>query len=304
MIPALVLSAGLATRLRPLSNVRAKAALPVAGQPLVRRILGWLAASGIRDAVVNLHHLPHTITGIIGDGADLGVRVRYSWENPVLGSAGGPARAVPLIGTERFLIVNGDTLTDLDVGGLVRAHTQSEALVTMALVPNHAPDKYSGMAVAPDGAVTGVVARGGAEPSYHFFGVQVVEAAALAPVPPGVPYETVKTLYPSWIARRPGSVRAYVSSANSLDIGTPADYLASSLTLAERERPGALVGARATIAPDATLDQSILWDDVVVETGARLRQCVVTDGVRVPAHTSWDRVSLHVADGNLVSTPI
>src|SRR5688572_4411695 len=148
MIPALVLCAGLATRLRPLSLVRAKAALPVAGEPLVRRIVRWLAAAGIHDVVINLHHLPETITGVVGDGADLGVRLRYSWENPVLGSAGGPARALPLMGAERFLVVNGDTLTNLDIAPLVEEHTRSGALVTMALVPNHAPEKYSGMAVA------------------------------------------------------------------------------------------------------------------------------------------------------------
>ena len=300
MIPALVLCAGLATRLRPLSLVRAKAALPVAGEPLVRRILQWLASSGVRDAVINLHHLPHTITGIVGDGADLGLQVRYSWENPVLGSAGGPARALPLLGADRLLVVNGDTLTDLKLAPLLDAHTSSGALVTMALVPNREPQKYSGMAVATDGTVTGVVPRGASEPSYHFYGVQVIEAAALAPVPAGVPYETVKTLYPSWIAARPGSVRAYVSAANSLDIGTPSDYLATSLTLAGREGRAALAGARSAIAPDATLEESIVWDDVVIESGARLRRCIVTDGVRVPANTSWDDVTMHMANNELM----
>ena len=70
MIPALVLTAGLATRLRPLSFVRAKAAMPVAGQPLVQRILRWLAGAGVADAVLNLHHLPETITGVIAATAE------------------------------------------------------------------------------------------------------------------------------------------------------------------------------------------------------------------------------------------
>src|SRR6185312_12547029 len=81
MIPALVLTAGLATRLRPLSFVRAKAALPVGDQVIVERILRWLAGHGVTDAVLNLHHLPHTITALVGDGM-AGVRVRYSWETP------------------------------------------------------------------------------------------------------------------------------------------------------------------------------------------------------------------------------
>src|SRR6185503_20979023 len=94
---ALVLTAGLGTRLRPLTLVRAKPAIPVAGEPLVRRIVGRLAAQGVTDVVLNLHHLPATLTRVIGEGADLGVRARYSWEPHLLGSAGGPRRALPLI---------------------------------------------------------------------------------------------------------------------------------------------------------------------------------------------------------------
>ena len=76
--PALVLTAGLATRLRPLSNVRAKAAMPIAGAPLVGRILTWLRQAGIRRVVLNLHHRPETITRIVGDGSPWDLEVRYS----------------------------------------------------------------------------------------------------------------------------------------------------------------------------------------------------------------------------------
>src|SRR5207302_7936463 len=142
MIPALVLTAGLATRLRPLSWVRAKAALPVAGEPLARRILRYLAAAGVTDAVLNLHHLPHTLAARVGDGTDLGLRVRYSWESPVvLGSAGGVRRALSLLGASRFLILNGDTLTDADVGMLLACHADTGAQITMAVIPNVEPDK-------------------------------------------------------------------------------------------------------------------------------------------------------------------
>src|SRR2546425_11132850 len=81
---ALVLTAGLGTRLRPLTDVRAKPAIPVAGEPLVRRIIAWLAANGVTDLVLNLHHLPATLTAQVGDGSDLSARVRYSWEQPAI----------------------------------------------------------------------------------------------------------------------------------------------------------------------------------------------------------------------------
>ena len=302
MIPALVLTAGLATRLRPLSLVRAKAALPVAGVPLARRILSRLAAAGVTDAVLNLHHLPDTLTSLIGDGHDLGMRVRYSWEVPVLGSAGGPKRAAPLLGTPSFLIVNGDTLTNVDIGEVVDAHERSGAAVTMAAIPNREPDKYSGLAVDGSGHVTGVVRRGSTQPSFHFIGVQVAQADTFDGAPADTPYESLGALYPALIKARPGSVRAHVTEADFLDIGTPADYLDTSLALSSREGRGLDVGTGSHFDPSARLDGSVLWDDVIVEAGAMLRDCIVTDGVRVPADTSWHGVTMRVPRGELAAT--
>ena len=286
MIPALVLTAGLATRLRPLSRVRAKAALPVAGRPLVERIVARLAPAGVRDLLLNLHHLPHTITAITGDGSHLGVRIRYSWESPVLGSAGGPRRALPLLAAPRFFIVNGDTLTDVDLTAVAAQHERSGALVTMAVVPNRAPERYGGVLVSPEGAVTGFTRRGAAGPSYHFIGVQVAEAAAFAAVPDGAPLESVGTLYPALMRDRPGSIRAHVSDAEFFDIGTPADYYATSMQLAARD---------GRLPPDGC----ILWDDVAIEEGARLRRCIVADGVRVPARADWSDAIVRRAEGGL-----
>jgi len=309
MVPALVLTAGLATRLRPLSLVRAKAAVPMAGTSLVQRILAWLADAGVTDAVLNLHHLPQTITALVGDGSHLGMRVRYSWEHPVLGSAGGPKRALPLLQNlepesrdpERapFLIVNGDTLTDLHIPALLADHHASGALVTMAVVPNEEPDRYGGVAVADDGAVTGIVRRGSPEPSWHFVGVQAAQPEAFADVPDATPYESVGRLYPDLIAARPGTVRAHRTRAEFLDVGTPGDYLASALRLADREAGATTTGAGVRIASSAHVERTLLWDDVEIGDGAFLRECVVADGARVPAGTSWHGVTIRRAEGEL-----
>src|SRR5580765_4977445 len=125
---ALVLAAGLGTRLQPLTRARAKAAAPVDGEPLARRAIRWLVGHGVRDLVVNLHHKPESIAAAVGDGSDLGARVRYSWESPVLGSAGGPRHALPLLHARTFLIVNGDTLTDVDLPRMIEQHRRTGAL--------------------------------------------------------------------------------------------------------------------------------------------------------------------------------
>jgi mannose-1-phosphate guanylyltransferase len=302
MIPALVLTAGLATRLRPLSLVRAKAALPVAGEALAARILRWLKGCGVNDVVLNLHHSPETLTRIVGDGQDFGVRVRDSWETPVLGSAGGPRRAAPILGGCRFLIINGDTLTPFDVGPLIDHHARAGALVTMAAVPNVEPHKYSGLLVGPDGTLAGVAPRGSSEQSYHYFGVQVAEAEAFASVPPDVPYESLKTLYPALNAARPGSVQVMKTDVPYFfDIGTPLDYFATSMAWAERDGTVDRYGAGTRVATSARVERSILWDDVTVGDGAQLTGCIVTDGAAVPPRTSWSRQIIRRLNGDLAS---
>lgn len=287
--PALVLTAGLGTRLRPLTYLRAKGAVPVNGEPLATRVARWLAGRGVTTQVFNLHHHPASIASAIGDGETLGIEVRYSWENPVLGSAGGPRHALPLLqdsGSPDFLIVNGDTLTDVDVDALIGRHQQTGAQVTMALIPNPAPNKYGGVLLDEDGIVTGFSRRGEATESYHFIGVQVVRNEVFAGLPDGVPDESVGRLYPALMKTEPGAVRGFVSDAAFRDIGTPHDYLQTSLELAADEGDR-LVSRRADLHPTATFERTIVWDDVTVGAGARLFNCIVGDGARVPAGITY-----------------
>lgn len=291
---ALVLTAGLGTRLRPLTDVRAKGAVPVNGETLARRVARWLGSNGFRDLIFNLHHRPETISGSLGDGADLGVRVRYSWEQPVLGSGGGPRHALPLLvdgGADRFLIVNGDTLTDVDLDALLDAHERSGALATMSLIPNPAPDKYGGVVLDGAGFVAGFTRRGASSNNFHFIGVQAVEARALLELEDGVPAESVGGLYPRLMARDPHAIGAFVSDASFQDIGTPADCLRTSLELAESE--GArLIGRGTQVDPSAVIERSALWDDVRIGPRARLTECIVGDGVTVPAGAVYERSAI------------
>lgn len=282
-LPAMVLTAGLGTRLAPLSDLRAKPALPVAGVPLAGRILRWLAAWGVAEAVLNLHHRPDTITSAIGDGSAFGVRVRYSWEPRVLGSAGGPACALPMLAADRFFLVNGDTLTDLDLGVLEASHAGSGAAVTLAVVPNPDPLHYGGVSVDDEGRVSGFSAPGPSNRGWHFIGVQVVEASALATLDPQEPAGTIGGLYDGMVRDRPGAIRACTTEASFFDIGTAADYLETCLAFGRAEGLGdVLAGDRTTVERGARVTRSVLWDDVTVAAGAEVDECVVGDGVHIP----------------------
>ena len=314
---ALVLTAGLGTRLRPLTRARAKAAAPVDGEPLARRVIRWLVDHGVSDLVLNLHHKPETITHAVGDGSDLGARVRYSWESPILGSAGGPRHALPLLldptpsrggspARRTFVLVNGDTLTTVDLRAMAAQHQASGAAVTMAVIPNPRPDKYGGVLVDARGAVAGFSKRRavGATPApsdladLHFIGPQIVDADVFAGLPDGVPVESVLELYPRLIAGRRGAVMAFLCDAAFHDIGTPADLLRTSRAFAAADgRPDRpRWGANVRVAPSARVTQSALWDDVAVEDGAMLTNCVVADGVRIPGGATFAHAAIARAD--------
>jgi len=302
---AVVLTAGLGTRLQPLTFVRAKPAVPVAGEPLVRRIIGWLVGYGVRDLVLNLHHLPHTVSASVGDGSDLGARVKYSWEQPqVLGTAGGPRLAQTVLGVRTFLVVNGDTLTDLRLPDLWSAHTGSDGLVTLALVANTEPQRYGGVVLNGDGSVGGFVPRGAAATgSYHFIGVQAVEAEAFEALRPGAAGNSIGGVFDRLIAERSGLIRGYVSDARFWDIGTVRDYWKTSLALSGgRFEP---VGHNVRIHPSAVVDRSIVWDNVEVGEGATIDRCILTDGVSVaPGSVFRGSVLLQTGDGRSIGMPL
>lgn len=300
---ALLLTAGLGTRLRPLTLVRAKPAIPVAGIPMAQRIIRALASAGVTDVVLNLHHLPETIASVVGDGSDLGVRARYSWEQPVvLGSAGGPRQALDIIGADTFLIVNGDTLTDVALSPLTAAHASGDALVTMAVVPNSEPQHYSGLRLAGDGSVLGVEPRGSSIASFHFIGVQIANRQAFSTVPPGRFANSVGEIYDRLIAERPGSIRAHVCEARFWDIGTVADYWATSRAF-ESLAPGPSSPV-PTLGSGAQFVDSIAWDDVVLGDGCAVNRCIVTDGVRVaPGAAYSNMILMRGPDGRTIAVP-
>ena len=276
---ALLLTAGLGTRLRPLTSALAKPALPVAGPTLVERIISSVRAQGVTDLLLNLHYLPATITRVVGDGTGLGVRVRYSWEVPLLGSGGGPRRAFALVPDERLWLVNGDTLTDVDFALMAREHAATDALVTMAVIPNPAPDRYGGVVVEDDGRIRAFVPRGFGDPTWHFVGVQIAEREAFASLADGVPAESVAGVYRTLIASRPGAVRAFRSDATFFDIGTPRDYLDACLRLSGS---GIIVGRTARVSPTARVTRSVIFEGAEVGAGAILDSVVVLGGARVP----------------------
>ena len=137
---AIVLAAGRGERLRPITDITPKPLVPIAGKPLIVYHLEALARAGIRDVVINLSWLPDKLRAALRDGSEYGVRIKYTDEGPVpLETGGGIFNAIQLLGPGPFLVVNGDTFTDIDFGALragADGDTRAGALARLVLVPN------------------------------------------------------------------------------------------------------------------------------------------------------------------------
>ena len=289
---AMVLAAGLGTRMRPLSNIVAKPALPVGARSLIQWSLLHLASQGVDEVVVNLHHLPESIRARVGDGNELGLRVLYSFEPDILGTAGGLAEAAEhFADQELFLMVNADCLFDLDLRAAVQAHRDSGALATMVLLPlrgAYASVEIEGGEVL---RIAGRPAGTGAGQPYHFSGVHVISNGLLGFLPKAFS-DINHDVYPSLIERGE-RIAGMVTDGMWLDFGDPWAYLrnARAFLKSRGEAMGSCItGTNVVVEPGAVVEDSILWDDVMVSGGARLERCIVTDGVSVEGGTYHDGI--------------
>jgi mannose-1-phosphate guanylyltransferase len=281
VFPALVLTAGYGSRLDPLTRLVAKPAVPIAGRTIIERVLDWLRRQGVHDVVLNLHYRPETITEVVGDGAHLGLRVRYAWEPVLLGSAGGPRHALPLIDSDTFLIVNGDTLCDFTLAPMAHAHEDARADITLAMLPNVTPGRYTGIEVDEEDRVREFVPRERAAGAFTFIGVQIVQASVFERLPDGVPAETMAGIYHDRVVMGTGTMLGWRAETAFFDVGTPRDYLQAALQLVG---PPPDAGAPADgIDATASLVRTVVWPGARVGAGASLEECVVAGEVEVPA---------------------
>jgi mannose-1-phosphate guanylyltransferase len=151
----MLLGAGLGTRLRPITNELPKPMVPILGRPVMEHILRLLARHGFDDVVANLHYFPDLIRGRFGDGSDYGVRLVYSYEEELLGTAGGVRNVRDHFGDETFLIISGDALTDIDLTALWEAHKRHGGVGTLALKRVDDTREYGVVIVAEDGRIQG-----------------------------------------------------------------------------------------------------------------------------------------------------
>jgi mannose-1-phosphate guanylyltransferase len=306
----MVLAAGLGLRMRPLTLLRAKAVLPVLNRPLIHWTLELLRRHGVTDVIINLHHLPSTVRRSVGDGRTLGLRVSYSFERKILGTAGGPRKVRRFFGDEPFLLVNGDVLFDFDLSDLVRRHASSGARATLALTAHRKVEAYGGIVTGPGGFIRALAGlpRPVTGPPLLFTGVHVVDPDLLDGLRPG-PSDSVRDLYVPLVAEGQRLLGVRVSGA-WYDFGSPSLYLASQLSMMSSGFRGAgaarlvhpearihprarvtrsVVGAGALVGEGAVVSGSVLWEGAQVGHRARVSGSIVATGARVDEGETVER---------------
>ena len=233
---AMVLAAGLGTRLRPLTARRPKPAMPLCGVPPLRFTLARLKAAGVEEVVVNTHWLPEVIEAVVGDPAELGLTVRYSYEPTLLGTGGGLKKVAEHFQDETFYLVNGKLLFDADLEGAVAFHRDHQALATMVLRPYPEGSRYSAIEIDEGGRIRRFVDQfewAGPLTKCLFTGVHVLEPRVLEYLPPAIEVCINAWAYPRMMAADE-VVCGYLQTAGYwAEPSTPARYLAAVEDLLE-----------------------------------------------------------------------
>jgi mannose-1-phosphate guanylyltransferase len=311
-VKAVVLVGGEGTRLRPLTFTMPKPLLPIANEAHLERQLAWLAGHGVDEVILSMGYLPDAFHAHFGHdrfGHDVfdNVTLRYAVEDEPLGTAGAIRFAAEGI-TERFIVCNGDVLTDLDLGAMVRFHDEHGAEATISLTQVDDPSAFGVVPTKADGGVMAFVekpAPGKAPSNWINAGTYVVEPSFLDRIPPRLNVSVERETFPRMLAQ-PGLLYGYQSSGYWLDIGTPEKYLQAHEDVldgrvglppargAREVADGVWIQGDGTIEPGAHIDMPVLVGrSARIESGARVRRSVLGAGAVVEAGSQLDRAVLH-----------
>ncbi|MFH1349375.1 MAG: NDP-sugar synthase [Pseudomonadota bacterium] len=289
---AMILAAGLGTRLRPLTEGRPKALIPVVNRPIISIIIEYLKKHGINQMVVNTHHHQQQIVDYLDCGTPFGIEIDVRVEPEILGTGGGIKNTLDFWDTEPFIVVNSDILTNIDIGPACEQHRNSGALATLIL---HDYGPFNQIQIDHRQNLIDIASK--SEPGrLAFTGIHIIDPELLSHIPEKR-FSDIIDCYRKLIQSR-GVIRAYLSKGHYWrDIGTVSDYVEANRDLLEKEPYAigtdchidpsvnldewAVVGERCHLEKDAEIKRSILWEGVRIKKGIRVIDGIVTSFAEV-----------------------
>ncbi len=309
LMQAVILAGGEGTRLRPLTSTVPKPVVPLVDRPFIAYMLEWLRGHGVDDVVMSCGFLASGVRNVIGDGGEYGVRLRYVEEPRPLGTGGAVKFAEDLL-DERFLMLNGDVLTDLDLSAQIAMHEEKGARCTLALIGVEDPSAYGLVRRHDDGSVKEFLEKPSpdqVDTNLISAGAYVMERDVLSLIPPDTNCSIEREVFPRLVGE---GLFGYAGEGYWLDIGTPQRYLQATFDILERNVhtavgdrldgsflaladgvradgrvvPPALVEHGVSIAAGARIGSlAVLGSDVTIGPRTTIEQAVVLQGATVGA---------------------
>jgi mannose-1-phosphate guanylyltransferase len=305
-VQALVLAGGEGTRLRPLTLTLPKPVIPLAGRPFLTFMLDWLRRHGVDDVLLSCGYRSEDVERVLGESYR-GMRLRYVIEDSPLGTAG-PLRLAADEGVleDRVLVLNGDTLTDLDLTAEIAQHEATGAAATLALVAVEDTSSYGVVPTREDGAVEAFLEkRPGPAPTNHInAGAYVLERSVVDMVPAGRAVSIEREVFPELVDN---GLYGFLFDGYWIDIGTPERYLEATydllsgrveselprrdetaslvydgcITSGARIGPLSVLGRHCSVGDHSVVERSVLHDSVLVGHECEIVESVLAEGARV-----------------------
>jgi len=289
---AMILAAGLGTRLRPLTTKRAKALVPVANMAVIDRIIRYLKRYGISEIVVNAHHHHRQVVDHLDKGRQFGIRIEVRVEPEILGTGGGIKNTADFWGPEPFIVINGDIITDVDLEKAYKTHLKAKNLATLIL---HDYRPFNQIQIDRHLNIVDIAAK-----NHHgrlaFTGIHVIDPDILNYIPEEK-FSSIIDCYKKLI-KSGKPIKAYISNGSYWnDIGTIRNYILANKELIKgdsflkasdcfihetaRLKDWAIIGPKVRLEEGVEIRRSILWEKALIKRGTRIIDSVVTDSREV-----------------------
>jgi NDP-sugar pyrophosphorylase family protein len=290
---AMILAAGMGERLRPLTNIYPKVLVPVVNMPVVDRIIQFLTIHGVEKIIINAHHHGRMIHDYLQGDSPFGVKVETRIEKEILGIGGGIKNTEDFWGTDPFIVINGDILTDIDLGDVYEFHMKKNHLVTMVL---HDFPQYNKVRVDKEMNILSIGPGTNVKGTLAFTGIHIINPEVLNFIPDKKKYNIIDAYKRLIDLKKP--IKGYIATGHRwIDIGTIADYLRAncyyipsgnsavdqecSIDSGATLKDWAVIGKRSSIERSTLVQRSVLWNDVLIKEGVRVVDSVITSGVVV-----------------------
>jgi len=304
---AVILVGGEGTRLRPLTSTVPKPVVPLVDRPFISFMLEWLGKHGIDDVIMSCGFLATSVRNVLGDGSGLGIRLRFVEEPDPRGTAGALKFAEPML-DERFLMLNGDVLTDIDLSAQIAQHERTGAKATLSLVPVADPSAYGLVHLNEDRSVRDFVEKpspDAIDTNLISAGAYVLQREILQLVPPGRNVSIEREVWPLLIGN---GLYGFPSESYWLDIGSPDRYLQGTFDIIEGNVQTAVVQRLGSdwlaiddsaeiagrVIPPAVIERGVrvgdgahvgslvvLGEDVTIAAGATVERAVILNGTQI-----------------------